>query len=250
MGNVIGDDVSDLEDEQSVQGGTSNIPPRSSKKGKVAYNIYYGRTTVRSSAASQVKSFPGSVYEGFSNIPAAIAAWEYAVSNKTVGPHAGPPNTPRRQVHHNTMANTTTVVVPSTPSRQVTRTTPSTPTPLPTNLTTPTSPIASASSSNISSDPPSSRGSEAHLAAIVAVMDNLCITAYYVVVRGKVPGVYSTTFVVYTSSFSPLTSEISASALAALGTDPRGLCCLVAKKADADAMFVAQSMTGNIERLE
>ena len=49
---------------------------------------------------------------------------------------------------------------------------------------------------------------------------------------------------------APLTSEISASALAALGTNPHGLCCLVAKKADADAMFVAQSMTGNIEHLQ
>ncbi|KIJ95213.1 hypothetical protein K443DRAFT_134497 [Laccaria amethystina LaAM-08-1] len=231
MGNIIGDDVPDSEDEQSVQGGANNLPPRSLKKTKkAAYNVYFSRTTVRCSAASQVKFFPGSVYEGFSTILAAIAAWEYAVSNKTIGS----PNTPRRQVNHNTTVNTTTVVLPSMPSRQVMRITPSTPIPVATNSTAPISLTASASSSDFSSDSQSSHGSEACLAGIVAAMDNMDIAAYYADIRGKAPGVYST----------------STSALAALGTNPRGLCCFVPKKTDADAMFVAWSMTGEIECLQ
>jgi hypothetical protein len=46
VGNIIGDDVPDSEDEQSVQGGANNLPPRSLKKTKkAAYNVYFGRTT-------------------------------------------------------------------------------------------------------------------------------------------------------------------------------------------------------------
>jgi hypothetical protein len=46
-----------------------------------------------------------------------------------------------------------------------------------------------------------------------------------------------------------LTFESSAAALAATGSNIRGLCCMVATRELANAMFVERAMVGEVEQL-
>lgn len=113
----------------------------------------------------------------------AIAAWDYAVTNNLVGVP--------RSVHSNTIC-----MVPSTtPSRQGGNST------NPNPVFPPSTPSRRAQSTPIrgTSSIPSAQGSEIHMAAIVAALNDVDITSHYVVVRGEKLGVYPSRFVSFLS---------------------------------------------------
>lgn len=109
-----------------------------------------------------------------------------------VGPPVQLPITPRKNKCYFTSVDIP-LVSPSMPSRQI----------MLSKLTSPTvtsSPTAS-SSSTMSSSPTatsstiSAHGSDTRLAAIVTALDSIDLRSHYVVIRGKMPGVYASRFV-------------------------------------------------------
>lgn len=108
---------------------------------------------------------------------------------------------------------------------------------------------------NSTHDPPatpSSRASAARLTDITAALEGLVIDAYYVVIRGCQPGVYTSRYVSAARRiflFLLLIFEFSSAALAATGSNVRGLCCVVATQELANAMFVENAMMGDVQKL-
>jgi hypothetical protein len=100
---------------------------------------------------------------------------------------------------------------------------------------------------------PSSQGSASRLASIINAFEELDIESHrphYVVLRGTSPGVYASRCLSFSHDFGPLlTVKSSTSALAATGSHSDGVCCLVASKDLANAMFVAKSMAKEVEYL-
>ena len=155
---------------------------------------------VRSSAESQVKYFPSCSFKGYTDVAAAIAAWDFAVSNDIIGVpksiHSNmvPPTMPSHQGGN--LTNPLPVVPPSTPSRRV--------------QGAQRTPVRSTSSAP---------GSETRLAAIITALNDVDLVSHFVVVHGENPGVYSSRFVSFSSRLHHfLTFNTSMSACTALGT--------------------------------
>jgi hypothetical protein len=79
---------------------------------------------------------------------------------------------------------------PSTPVRPASRNSGST-----------LSPSSPSSLSNFTHGPPSSRGSAARIASITNALEGLNVDAYYAVIQGRKPGVYTSRYVSRTSHF-------------------------------------------------
>jgi hypothetical protein len=215
----------------------------------------------------------------------AIAAWEHAVSSGVVGPrpansrhNLSPPTTPSRNRAPSIPLYTDGFSPLSahniTPS-PVTRPRDAAPiyVPLTSNQPTPICPIvhpavqvaefsvngllhlpsSSSSPSSGRSEGSSSLGSATRLASIISALEELDVESpepSYVVLRGLSPGVYASRCVSAHLFFvSSLMIKFSKSALAATGSNPRGMCCLVASEDIANAMFVAKVMANEIEYL-
>jgi hypothetical protein len=83
-----------------------------------------------------------------------------------------------------------------------------------------------------------------------AALEGLNVDAYYVVIQGRKPGVYTSRYFSAVRTFIfLLTYECSSAGLAATGSNVRGLCCMVATRELANAMFVENAMMGDVENI-
>ncbi|KIJ92383.1 hypothetical protein K443DRAFT_13643 [Laccaria amethystina LaAM-08-1] len=203
------------------------------KSKKKAYNVYWGHSTGTSSAEIQVKYFSGACYEGFPSVEDAIAAWDIAVVSNAIGP---PPAGAHRRPRNNAQ--------PSTPSQSMNSNPSHSPISMPSHggsstlcgSSNPSLRSSSTSETITSATPPatpSSRGSVACLTSITTALEGLSVDAYFIVIRGQTPSVYTS----------------SSAALAATGNGARGLCCMVATRELANAMFVDHMMSGDVETI-
>ncbi|KIK01204.1 hypothetical protein K443DRAFT_7134 [Laccaria amethystina LaAM-08-1] len=197
------------------------------KSKKKAYNVYWGRSTGTytswSSTEIQVKYFSGACYEGFPSVEDALAAWDISMASNAIGPPpAGAPCRRCRNLQPSTSSQTNNSIPslspistpsrrgtspPSTPVRSAARASGSALSPSsPSSLTVSTAACASGSALSPSSassltvsthDPPatpSSHGSAARFTSITAALEGLNVDAYYVVIQGRKPGVYTSRY--------------------------------------------------------